>query len=404
MNDTNIASISQSIIARGLAGQSKLALLHGFCEECTKAGLDLAIATAVIDTLHPIHEGRAFHWRADGAVEKEISEYTTTSYSEENWRKSTFYHLLQSGEDELRRRLDDNEPRDFDYLGRLDEQGQTDYVAFLQRFDREGSIGEMDCIYTQWSTARPGGFGEPELTALRGLVPLLALALKTASLARVAETIAEVYLGRDAGERVLSGRIVRGIADRIHAVLWYSDLRDFTTITDASPPDEVIPLLNDYADAVISAIHDKGGDVLKLIGDGTLAIFGGADPQETCRRALLAEAKMRRRIAEVNERRKAEGRAVTGVNLGLHIGDVFYGNIGSTTRLDFTVVGPAVNEVSRIVALCRSVDRDILLSSDFRDATPEPERSRLVSIGRFALRGVSRARDLYTIDPELVRG
>ena len=404
MNDTNIASISQSIIARGLAGQSELALLHGFCEECTKAGLDLAIATAVIDTLHPIHEGRAFHWRADGAVEKEISEYTTTSYSEENWRKSTFYHLLQSGEDELRRRLDDNEPRDFDYLGRLDEQGQTDYVAFLQRFDREGSIGEMDCIYTQWSTARPGGFGEPELTALRGLVPLLALALKTASLARVAETIAEVYLGRDAGERVLSGRIVRGIADRIHAVLWYSDLRDFTTITDASPPDEVIPLLNDYADAVISAIHDKGGDVLKLIGDGTLAIFGGADPQETCRRALLAEAKMRRRIAEVNERRKAEGRAVTGVNLGLHIGDVFYGNIGSTTRLDFTVVGPAVNEVSRIVALCRSVDRDILLSSDFRDATPEPERSRFVSIGRFALRGVSRARDLYTIDPELVRG
>ncbi|TMJ37586.1 MAG: adenylate/guanylate cyclase domain-containing protein [Alphaproteobacteria bacterium] len=404
MKDTDIADISQSIIARGLAGQSELALLHGFCEECTKAGLDLAIATAVIDTLHPIHEGRAFHWRADGAVEKEISEYTTTSYSEENWRKSTFYHLLQSGEDELRRRLDDNEPRDFDYLGRLDEQGQTDYVAFLQRFDREGSIGEMDCIYTQWSTARPGGFGEPELTALRGLVPLLALALKTASLARVAETIAEVYLGRDAGERVLSGRIVRGIADRIHAVLWYSDLRDFTTITDASPPDEVIPLLNDYADAVISAIHDKGGDVLKLIGDGTLAIFGGADPQETCRRALLAEAKMRRRIAEVNERRKAEGRAVTGVNLGLHIGDVFYGNIGSTTRLDFTVVGPAVNEVSRIVALCRSVDRDILLSSDFRDATPEPERSRLVSIGRFALRGVSRARDLYTIDPELVRG
>ena len=105
MKDTDIADISQSIIARGLAGQSELALLHGFCEECTIAGLDLAIATAVIDTLHPIHEGRAFHWRADGAVEKEISEYTTTSYSEENWRKSTFYHLLQSGEDELRRRI-----------------------------------------------------------------------------------------------------------------------------------------------------------------------------------------------------------------------------------------------------------------------------------------------------------
>lgn len=403
MNEGDISRISQSIIARGIAGQSEVALLHGFCADCNEAGLGLAIATAVIDTLHPIHEGRAFHWRADGAVEREMSEYSPGSYSEENWRRSIFFHLLETGGDELRRRLGPDDPRDFFYLDQLDQQKQTDYVAFLQRFDREAAIGEMDCIYTQWSTAKPEGFSDAELIALRRLVPLLALALKTASLARVAETIAEVYLGRDAGQRVLQGRIVRGVADRINAVLWYSDLRDFTTITDSSPPDEVIPLLNDYADAVISAIHDKGGSVLKLIGDGVLAIFGGAEPAETCRRALLAEMKMRKRIAELNEKRKAEGRPVAGVNLGLHIGDVFYGNIGSATRLDFTVIGPAVNEVSRIVALCRSVERNILLSSDFAAATPEPERSRLVSVGRFALRGVSRAQDLYTIDPELMR-
>jgi adenylate cyclase len=404
MKEDDIERISAAIIAKGLAGHSEVALLHGFCADCTAAGLDLAIAAAVIDTLHPIHEGRAFHWRADGAIEQEMSEYSATTYSEENWRRSVFYHLLHHGGDELRRRIDDKDPRDFVYLDKLDEQGQTDYVAFLQRFDRDAVIGEMDCIYTQWSTARPGGFTEAELAALRRLVPLLALALKSASLARVAETIAEVYLGRDAGQRVLQGRIVRGVADRIHAVLWYSDLKDFTTLADASAPDEVIPLLNDYADAVISAIHDKGGDVLKLIGDGVLAIFGGAAPEETCRRALLAEAKMRKRLAELSAARKAEGRPVAGVNLGLHIGDVFYGNIGSKTRLDFTVIGPAVNEVSRIVAMCRSADRNILLSSDFVAATPEPERSRLVSIGRFALRGVSRAQDLYTIDPELVRG
>jgi adenylate cyclase len=403
MKDADIDRISRTIVQRGLAGHSEVALLHGFCGDCREAGVDLAIATAVIDTLHPIHEGRAFHWRADGQVEQEMSEYSATTYSEENWRRSVFYHLLHHGGDELRRRIGDNQPRDFSYLDKLDEQGQTDYVAFLQRFDREGVIGEMDCIYTQWSTARSGGFAEPELAAMRRLVPLLALALKSASLARVAETIAEVYLGRDAGERVLSGRIVRGVADRINAVLWYSDLKDFTTLTDSAPPDEVIPLLNDYADAVISAIHDKGGDVMKLIGDGVLAIFGGAEPEETCRRALLAEAKMRKRLAELSAKRKEEGRPVASVNLGLHIGDVFYGNIGSRTRLDFTVIGPAVNEVSRIVALCRSVDRHILLSSDFVAATPEPERSRLVSVGRFALRGVSRAQDLYTIDPELVR-
>jgi adenylate cyclase len=403
MTEDDIERISASIIRRGLAGHSEVALLHGFCADCVAAGLDLTIAAAVIDTLHPIHEGRAFHWRADGAIEQEMSEYSSTTYSEENWRRSVFYHLLNHGGDELRRRIGDNQPRDFSYLDKLDEQGQTDYVAFLQRFDREGVIGEMDCIYTQWSTARAGGFTEIELAALRRLVPLLALALKSASLARVAQTITEVYLGRDAGARVLQGRIVRGVADRIHAVLWYSDLKDFTTLADASAPDEVIPLLNDYADAVISAIHDKGGDVLKLIGDGVLAIFGGAEPDETCRRALLAEAKMRKRLAELSATRKAEGRPVASVNLGLHLGDVFYGNIGSKTRLDFTVIGPAVNEVSRIVAMCRSADRNVLLSSDFVAATPEPECSRLVSIGRFALRGVSRAQDLYTIDPELVR-
>ena len=402
MKEADIERISAAIIQRGLAGQTEVALLHGFCADCNEAGLDLAIGTAVIDTLHPIHEGRAFHWHADGSAEREMTEYSSTTYSEENWRKSVFYHLLYRGGDELRRRIG-AEPHDFSNFDALAGQGQTDYIAFLHRFDREAVIGEMDCIYTQWTTAKAGRFTDTEIAALRRLVPLLALALKTASLARVAETIAEVYLGRDAGERVLQGRIVRGVADRINAVLWYSDLKDFTTLADASAPDEVIPLLNDYADAVISAIHDKGGDVLKLIGDGVLAIFGGAEPSETCRRALLAEAKMRKRIAELSAARKAEGRPVAGVNLGLHIGDVFYGNIGSKTRLDFTVIGPTVNEVSRIVALCRSVDRSILLSSDFVAATPEPERSRLVSVGRFALRGVSRAQDLYTIDPELVR-
>jgi adenylate cyclase len=403
MKGADIERIAAAIISRGLAGQSEIALLHGFCTDCAAAGIDLAIATAVIDTLHPIHEGRAFHWRADGAVEQEVSEYSSTTYSEENWRRSVFYHLLYGGGYYLRRRIDGEAPRDFANLDTFAKEGMTDFVGFLQRFDREGVIGEMDCIYTQWTTKRPGGFTEPELAALRRLVPLLALALKSASLARVAETIAEVYLGRDAGQRVLQGRIVRGVADRINAVLWYSDLKDFTTLADASAPDEVIPLLNDYADAVVSAIHDKGGDVLKLIGDGVLAIFGGAEPQETCRRALLAEAKMRKRIAELSARRRAERRPVASVNLGLHVGDVFYGNIGSKTRLDFTVIGPAVNEVSRIVALCRSVDRNILLSSDFVAATPLSERSRLVSVGRFALRGVSRAQDLYTIDPELVR-
>ena len=183
-------------------------------------------------------------------------------------------------------------------------------------------------------------------------------------------------------------------------MLWFSDLRGYTTITDGAAPDEVIPLLNDYADAVISAIYEAGGDVLKLIGDGALAIFQADDPAAACRAALAAEASLRRREQELNARRRAEGRPVTNVYLGLHIGDVFYGNVGSEDRLDFTVVGPAVNEVARIAAMCRSVDRPIVMSADFVQATPDPERGHLVSVGRYALRGVGRAQELFTLDPE----
>jgi adenylate cyclase len=219
------------------------------------------------------------------------------------------------------------------------------------------------------------------------------------ALAQIARTLVEVYLGRDAGERVLSGRISRGVADRINAVIWYSDLRGYTRITDTAPPDEIIPLLNDYAAAVIDAVRAAGGEVLKLIGDGVLAIFRADDATQACRCALRAEERLSSTIEAVNQRRTAENRPVTSVYLGLHIGQVFYGNIGSEDRLDFTVVGPAVNEASRIAAMCRSVDRSVVVSSAFAAAAPEPERSRLVSVGRYALRGVGRAEELFTLDP-----
>ena len=173
----------------------------------------------------------------------------------------------------------------------------------------------------------------------------------------------------------------------------------FTSISDGAEPDQIIPLLNDYADATISAIHDAGGDVLKLIGDGVLAIFKADDPSDACRCALTAEANLRRDLKALDERRAAANSPVTSVYLGLHIGEVFYGNIGSKDRLDFTVVGPAVNEVSRIASMCRSVDRDVVISAEFAARMSEPEKAGLVSVGRFALRGVGRAQDLFTLDP-----
>jgi adenylate cyclase len=148
-------------------------------------------------------------------------------------------------------------------------------------------------------------------------------------------------------------------------------------------------------------VHEVGGDVLKLIGDGSLAIFNTDDPAQACRSALAAEALMRERVVALNARRAAAGLPVTGVYLGLHIGEVFYGNIGSLDRLDFTVVGPAVNEAARIAAMCRSAERDVLLSSAFAAAAREEDRATFVSVGRYPLRGVGRAQELFTLEREL---
>ena len=215
---------------------------------------------------------------------------------------------------------------------------------------------------------------------------------------RIAQTLVETYLGRDAGRRVLGGRIARGAVERISTALWFSDLRDFTRIAEAAAPDQLIPFLGEHAETVIEAIHVAGGDVLKLIGDGTLAIFTASDPAEACRAALAAAEQAIAAIAALGRRRASSGLAATTLYLGLHFGDVFFGNIGSRERLDFTVVGPAVNEVSRIAAMCRSLDQPALISSRFVSTLGDDARRQLVSVGRYALRGVGAAQHLFTFD------
>src|SRR5262249_51280798 len=255
----------------------------------------------------------------------------------------------------------------------------------------------MDAVYSSWATKAPAGFNADQIAALERIVPYLALAIKTISLARMTQTLMQTYLGRDAGQRVLSGRIVRGIAERIDAVVWFSDLRGFTRISDTAP-EHVIPLLNDYSDVIVSAIHDHGGDVLKLMGDGPLAIFPADNRMHACNAALAAAIVAREGVAELNKRRAAQAKPVTEMYLGLHVGEVFYGNIGSRERLDFTVLGPAVNEASRIAAMCRSAEQPVLMSAAFADVGDI--KRRLVSVGRYALRGVSHPQELFTIVPE----
>jgi adenylate cyclase len=363
-----------------------------------------------IDTLHPIHEGRLFRWGYD-PTETPLLEYGRTSpdalaasgfdprdvETAERWRRSPHYMMLQTGETFWRCRLDGSTEDEFSLLPQWRAEGLTDYIAVITRFAAEGSIGEMDGVYSAWATKESQGFTDDQIAALKRIVPCFALAIKSVSLAHMIRTLMETYLGRDAGQRVLSGRIVRGIAEQIDAVVWFSDLRGFTRITDTAP-EEVIALLNDFSDVIISAIHEHGGDVLKLIGDGTLAIFTAENRLHACNSALSAAIAAREGVVELNKHRAAQGKPVTDMYLGLHVGNVFYGNVGSRERLDFTVLGPAVNEASRIAAMCRSVDQPVLISTAFAEVGNI--RRRLVSVGRYALRGVSHPQELFTLNSE----
>ena len=398
MDEGKLLELSAWITKAGLAGRPEIDMLDGYCERLRAAGLALAGGTVVIDTLHPLYEGHAIRWFRD-QPETKRTEYGRTNRGEasESYRRSIYYRLLMGSETHLRCRLTPEAVVEYSNLETSLKAGMTDYLGIMNKFAAEGTVGDMDCVYSGWETDRPKGFTDAEVMALRRLSPFLAMAMKCASLARIAQALVETYLGREAGRQVLSGRIERGIADRIEAVLWFSDLRGFTRITDAAEPAHIIPLLNDYAEAVVSAIQAEGGDVLKLIGDGVLAMFPAQERRKACAAAIAAATGARERVAALNERRSAESLPVTEMYLGLHIGEVFFGNVGSPNRLDFTVVGPAVNEASRIAAMCRSVDQPLLLSAAFAAALGDAG-PRLASVGRYALRGLRHSQELFTLD------
>jgi adenylate cyclase len=395
-----LRALAATITEAGLAGESEIALAGRFCAGAVEAGLPIARTLLIVDTLHPVYEGRVFRWQR-GQAEPTFTEYGRSNVGDAaaSWRRSPFYHLLETGESKLRMRLTAETDDRFNLVKELREAGMTDYLVLVSRFAAEGIVGELDCIYSSWATDAPDGFTDTQIAEMERLVPTLCLAVKCTSLGRIAQTLVETYLGRDAGRRVLAGRIERGVAEQISSVIWFSDLKGFTRITDTAPPHDIIPLLNDYADAVVSSIHEKGGEVLKLIGDGILAIFRADDREGACRAALGAAVKARKRVKALNETRAAAGKPVSDLYLGLHVGEVFYGNVGSAERLDFTVVGPAVNEASRIAAMCRSVDQPLLLSAAFAEAAQQ-DRWRLVSVGRYALRGIGKAQELFTLEPD----
>jgi adenylate cyclase len=243
------ADLTAWITAAGLEGQTEMATLTGFCERVSALGLALARGNVVIDTLHPIYEGRAFTWKRN-QKETVLTEFGRSDENLGRWERSPYYYFEISGESLLRRRLTAGTDNEFPVLADLRAAGMTDYLAMTNRFAAEAIIiGGMDCVYSSWATNAPTGFQDDDIATLARLVPLVALTLKSASLTRIADTLVETYLGRDAGRKVLGGRIARGVADRIDAVLWFSDLRNYTRISDTAAPEQIIPLLNKYADA-----------------------------------------------------------------------------------------------------------------------------------------------------------
>jgi adenylate cyclase len=346
-------AIADWIVRASLDGADEIAVLAGVCERLNALGFSLMRASVANNQLDPTYDARGVRWlRNKGGLEEAFER--TDPDTDEEWLGSPFYVLLQSGENRLRRHLDARYRRgEFSLLDGFVERGATDYVAFASRVAANVRLGEGEGIAASWLTDAPAGFTDRQLALIEGIVPALTIAFMLGTTTRTARTVITTYLGSHAAERVLAGNIVRGRATPIRAVVWFSDLTGFTRISDATDAKAVLALLNTYAEAQVEAIEALGGHVLKFIGDGILAFFPDDDPALACRHALDAAVATRDRIDALNEQRAAAGLPVTRTHVALHVGELLYGNLGSARRLDFTVLGPAVNEASRIESAVR---------------------------------------------------
>jgi len=398
-DDQLAVRVGDWVTRTALAGTTGADILGGACERLDAAGFSLVRAAIAADLLDPTYDGIGVRWNRGTGVTAESFARTRSDATSAEWLQSPFYALIESGATRLRRRLDAGYRRgEFPLLDRFQDEGATDYVAFVERIDESLRFGEFQGMVSSWTTDARDGFSEGQLDVLQAIMPPLTVALTLRTTHRIARTTITTYLGQDAALRVLGGNIVRGQAEKIRAVVWFSDLAGFTRISDRIGPEGMLALLNDYAEIQVEAIEGRGGHVLKFIGDGLLAIFpDGEGAGAACAHALDAALEQRRGIAALNERRAAAELPVTDAHIALHVGELLYGNVGSPRRLDFTVLGPAVNETARIEALCASLEQPIIVSSAFAEAAGE-SRSRLVSLGRYAMKGVRRPQELFTLD------
>jgi adenylate cyclase len=361
------------------------ALLEQLCVRLLDAGLPLARASFHIRTLHPQLYGVGLYWRR-GADQIEAFPAEHGILQTAMFQNSPL-RLLFDGARTVRQRLDlDGVEFAFPLFHELREQGLTDYVALPITF----SDGKLHG--TTWSTDHPGGFEPGYLAQLEDLLPVVGLLLEIHLNRRIAINLLDTYVGHDAGERILQGQITRGSAETVQAAIWYCDLRGFTALSERLGRDALLACLNDYFDCMALPIKHHQGEILKFIGDAILAIFRLHD-EPACGRALGAAIDARGAMLDLNRRRRTDGLEALDFGLALHAGEVMYGNIGTADRLDFTVIGPAVNLTTRIERLCRTLGLNLLMSETFAAMCPRPLRS----LGRHRLAGVQRPVEIFTL-------
>jgi adenylate cyclase len=352
------------------------------------------------DILHPTIGARTVSWSSRRGVEATgFTRVERRDFEHPQWRATPLRVVLRERLPEFRRRLAADYRRgEFALLDSLCDDGLTDYLACAVYFPAGTVVGETAGMVATFASDGPGGFSDREIGLLRGCVQPLALAWRSILLLDALRAVTSTYLGADAAARVLAGRIARGQVETIRAAIWFSDLEGFTSLSDSLPKDHLMAMLNVYAGTVLDTIAASGGQVLKLMGDGVLGIYPLDEHTDACSRALAAAVAGLDSFERLSAARRTAGEPTTRLFIGLHQGEVLYGNIGSADRLDFTVLGPAVNEAARLERMCRTLGRPIVASATFAEACGEAG-ARLEPVGRFHLRGVARPQELFALAP-----
>ncbi len=391
----------------GLRNMSLEDMIDGFSRRLNELGVPVARTFVGVSTLHPMIRARSLVWDR-AAPEITHFEFSHAGIDVPILRESPFAPMLLDGVAE--RRCDLTDVATVESVPMFEELQAAGMTEWLGRVFPMGELvpqvgwtveaehAERLALFCAVTTDRPGGYSEADMAVLDRALPVFALAVKAVTMRALGQGLLAAYLGGDPAARVFAGTVQRGEVQSVEAVLFFTDLRGFTAIADTSSGQELIALLDECFECMATPVARHGGEVLKFMGDGLLAAFAvqPAGRAEVCAAALEAATEALALIEALNDRRRAAGLQTAGLDLSLHIGTVQYGNVGTARRLDFTVIGPAVNEASRIEKLCEPLGRSLLMSQSFAKAATSC-RSRLVSLGRHRLRGVREETELFAL-------